>query len=144
MSSLLVEHLLRRIQQDGPISFYDYMEEVLYHPEFGYYSSVRNPLGREGDFYTSADVDPIFGALIARKFATMASETGVAPENFTIVELGAGTGVLAREILRRQPFPYRIIERSAAMRARQQQTLAGRRVEWTEDLPENLTGCVFS
>jgi SAM-dependent MidA family methyltransferase len=121
------------------------MEEVLYHPEFGYYTSSRNPIGREGaDFYTSSDLDPIFGKLLARKFQEMASSLGVSEGSFTILELGAGRGLLAREILQHARFRYLILERSAAMRERQRQALAGLDVEWVDDLPKELTGCIFS
>src|SRR5262249_807617 len=133
MTLPVLEHLRSRIHRDGPISFYDFMETVLYHPEFGYYSSPRDPIGREGDFYTSADLDPIFGKLIARKFAQMAAEIAVPPEAFTIVELGAGRGLLARDILTHTRFPYKILERSSMMRARQRKLLAEQEVEWIED-----------
>jgi SAM-dependent MidA family methyltransferase len=116
------------------------MEAVLYHPQFGYYSSDRNPIGRAGDFFTSADLDPAFGRLLAGKFSQLAAGL----DGFTIVELGAGTGALARDILTARAFPYRILERSRAMRDRQQRTLAGFDVEWIDELPARLTGCVFS
>ncbi|HEX4999863.1 MAG TPA: SAM-dependent methyltransferase [Terriglobia bacterium] len=117
------------------------MEAVLYHPRFGYYTSDRNPIGKEGaDFYTSSDLDPGFGRLVARKLSELAAEF----ESFTVVELGAGTGALARDILAAHPFTYRILERSAAMRERQRQTLGGFDVEWIDELPAGLTGCVFS
>jgi SAM-dependent MidA family methyltransferase len=120
------------------------MEEALYHPEFGYYTSARNPIGREGDFYTSSDLDPVFGKLLARKFAQMAATLDVAPEAFTIVELGAGRGFLAREILTHQRFRYCIVERSASMQQRQRENLQGYEVQWLDDLPRDLTGCIFS
>src|SRR5688572_23911211 len=123
MTSPLVAHLQKRIRNEGPISFHDFMEDVLYHAEFGYYSSARNPIGRQGDFYTSSDLDPIFGKLLARKFAQMAEALGVAPEAFTILELGAGRGLLAREILLQQRFRYCILERSLSMRQRQREEL---------------------
>ena len=144
MNSPLIHHLKTRIQCDGPISFRDFMEEVLYHPDFGYYTSPRNPLGRAGDFYTSSDLDPVFGKLIARKFQEMAATLGVPDESFTILELGAGRGLLAREILQQAPFRYLILERSGAMRDRQRETLSGLSVDWVSDIPEHLTGCVFS
>ena len=120
------------------------MDAALYHPQFGYYSSSRNPLGREGDFYTSVDLDPVFGKLLARRFTAMAGGVSVPADSFTIVELGAGRGLLARDILHTQKFPYRILERSAAMRERQREVLQGLDVEWIEELPKDLTGCVFS
>src|SRR5262245_31062756 len=113
--SPLVEYLRARIHNEGPISFRDFMEEALYHPQFGYYSSSRNPIGREGDFYTSSDLDPVFGKLLAQKFSAMASTLGIPAENFSVLELGAGRGLLARQILQHQRFPYFILERSSAM-----------------------------
>lgn len=144
MSSPLVIHLRRRIEAEGPLSFRDFMEEVLYNPQFGYYSSTRNPIGRQGDFFTSSDLDPVFGKLLARKFAQMASAIGAAPEAFTIIELGAGRGLLAREILQHHRFPYCVVERSAAMRERQREALRDFDVHWLDGLPPNVTGCIFS
>ena len=120
------------------------MEEALYHPQFGYYSNLKNPIGREGDFYTSSDADPIFGELLARRFTAMAEELNVPAERFTIVEIGAGRGIMARDILRAQKFPYRILERSGAMRERQRSVLKGENVEWIDDFPAEFVGCVFS
>lgn len=133
-------HLESLIARRGQIPFSDYMESVLYHPELGYYSQERNPIGPEGDFYTSVNVDPAFGQLLVRLFEAM--ETQI--RDFTLVELGAGTGELARHILETRRFPYRILERSRAMRARQQKTLAGFDVGWIDTLPDRLQGCVFS
>jgi SAM-dependent MidA family methyltransferase len=144
MTSPLVSHLQLRIREQGPLSFRDFMEEVLYHPEFGYYTSARNPIGRQGDFYTSSDLDPVFGKLLARKFAQMAAAVGVAPEDFTVLELGAGRGLLAREILTQQRFRYSILDRSASMKERQRELLQGFDVEWVDDLPRGLVGCIFS
>jgi SAM-dependent MidA family methyltransferase len=120
------------------------MEEALYHPEFGYYSSARNPIGREGDFYTSSDLDPVFGKLLAQQFAQMAQKLALPPDAFTIIELGAGRGLLARDILQYHRFPYLILERSAAMRARQNENLRGLNVEWIDELPASVVGCIFS
>jgi len=144
MDSPLVQYLRQRIREHGPLSFRDFMDAALYHPEFGYYSSPRNPLGREGDYYTSADLDPVFGELLVRRFTAMAEELDVPTDSFTIVELGAGRGLLARHILQSQTFPYRILERSTAMRERQREILQAFDVDWIDDLPKNLTGCIFS
>ncbi len=112
------------------------MEEVLRH----YYSSERNPIGIDGDFYTSADLDPIFGRLLAHQFVRMGREF----DSFTLVELGAGKGLLAHDILRHTSFPYMILERSPAMRRRQEQLLEEYHVTWIDELPKGLTGCIFS
>src|SRR5262245_21896242 len=116
------------------------MEEVLYHPQFGYYTSQQHLIGKEGDFYTSSDVDPLFGHLLASQFAEFAKELG----DFTVVELGAGKGLLARDILSVQPFRYLILERSVAMRDRQKALLKGFDVQWIDELPKSISGCIFS
>lgn len=133
-------HLASFIARRGRIPFSAYMETVLYHPELGYYSQERNPIGTEGDFYTSVNVDPAFGELLVRLFQAM--QAGI--PGFTLLELGAGTGELARHILETRRFPYRILERSPAMRARQQKTLEGFDVAWIDALPDRIEGCVFS
>jgi SAM-dependent MidA family methyltransferase len=130
------EQLRKQIREKGPLSFRDYMEEVLRF----YYSSSRNPIGPEGDFYTSADLDPIFGRLLARQFQQWAAEY----DKFTVVELGAGKGLLARDILETANFEYLILERSPSMRARQEELLAGYNVRWIDELPQGITGCIFS
>ena len=112
------------------------MEEVLRH----YYASERSPIGNAGDYYTSPDLDPIFGQLLARQFERMAKEF----DSFTLIELGAGKGLLARDILRHASFPYLILERSPAMRRRQQDLLSEHNVTWIDELPLGVTGCIFS
>jgi SAM-dependent MidA family methyltransferase len=112
------------------------MEEVLRF----YYSSPRNPIGTDGDFYTSPDLDPIFGQLLAKQFEQWATEF----DRFTILELGAGKGLLARDILQHRRFPYMILERSAEMRRRQQEVLKGFDVTWIDELPAGIDGCIFS
>jgi SAM-dependent MidA family methyltransferase len=130
------DYLRRKIHEKGPIPFSEYMEEVLRH----YYSSERNRIGRQGDFYTSADLDPIFGQLLAKQFEQWAADF----DSFTLIELGAGKGLLARDILQQRRFPYMILERSPAMRRRQQELLRHFDVNWIDELPTNLTGCIFS
>lgn len=112
------------------------MEEVLRH----YYASARNPIGLDGDFYTAPDLDPIFGRLLARQFEQMAEGF----DGFTLVELGAGKGLLARDILRHRRFPYMILERSPGMRQRQEELLKEYGVTWIDELPRGITGCIFS
>jgi SAM-dependent MidA family methyltransferase len=112
------------------------MEEVLRF----YYASPRNPIGMDGDFYTSSDLDPIFGQLLARQFQEWAREF----ERFTVVELGAGKGLLARDILQHSKFEYVILERSRSMRERQEALLRDFDVQWIDELPRGITGCIFS
>lgn len=143
----LVDKLVARITQDGPLSFADFMEAALYDPEFGYYMTPGPRIGREGDYYTSLDVHPVFAELIGRQVA-QAAEILSSDNDFTIVEMGAGKGLLARHLLdsyrRANPaflshIRYVLVERSPAMVAAQQQHLrplldAGVRLTWAPDL----------
>jgi SAM-dependent MidA family methyltransferase len=147
----LREIIREKIQHDGPLTFRDFMEISLYHPHFGYYSSPRPRLGEGGDFYTSAYLTGLFGELLAHQFEEMWQALGRGP--FTIVEYGAGSGLLCRDILDRlrenvalyEKLNYFIIEKSGAMRERERQLLPGK-VEWRESILEigAVTGCVFS
>jgi hypothetical protein len=92
----LAEILSARILAQGPITFADYMDACLYHPEFGYYTRADGTPRR--DYYTSVDVHPMFGGLLARQLQEMWVAMG-RPEPFYLVEAGAGTGTLARCIL---------------------------------------------
>ena len=92
LASLIAE----RIHRFGPITFAEYMRECLYHPVHGYYSQPE--ARRFADYYTSVDVHPIFGRLLARQFAEMWEQMD-RPAEFVLVEAGAGTGRLARQIL---------------------------------------------
>ena len=92
----LAELLSDRIRRFGPLTFADYMRECLYHPVHGYYSKTEST--RFADYYTSVDVHPIFGRLLARQFAEMWESLGQ-PEEFTLVEAGAGVGRLAAHVL---------------------------------------------
>ena len=67
----LRELIADRIRASGPISFAEFMEISLYHPELGYYARAAQKTGRAGDFFTSVDVGPIFGELLAKQFAEM-------------------------------------------------------------------------
>ncbi len=95
-SQALTEILAGRIRADGPISFAEFMRECLYHPVHGYYS--RASARRFGDYYTSVDVHPIFGRLLARQLAEMWELLG-SPRPFVVAEAGAGVGRLAGHIL---------------------------------------------
>jgi SAM-dependent MidA family methyltransferase len=96
LATPLAQLLARRIHAARPIPFAEYMRECLYHPQFGYYSKAESR--RFADFYTSVDVHPIFGRLLARQFAQMWEVLG-RPLEFYAVEAGAGTGRLAAQVL---------------------------------------------
>jgi SAM-dependent MidA family methyltransferase len=86
--------LSEEIRRDGPIRFRRFMEAALYHPEHGYYRRGRDPFGKQGDFFTAEQIQPVFGILMAARirqlFHAMAE-----PRDFTVVELGAGRREMA-------------------------------------------------
>ncbi len=88
--------LAERIRRFGLITFAEYMRECLYHPVHGYYSQPES--ARFADYYTSPDVHPIFGRLLARQFAEMWEQLN-RPSEFLLVEAAAGAGRLAKHIL---------------------------------------------
>ena len=131
-----------RIRRDGPVRFDWFMEQALYHPQFGYYSSGRAQIGRRGDYYTNVSVGPLFGRMLAAQFAEM-WETMGRPDDFTIVEHGAHHGEFASDVLTAmREFPaelrYCIVEPFPILRERQEQTLAGFRdkVKWRKTLSD--------
>src|SRR5512137_1838752 len=102
----LVKILRDRIRERGKIPFAEFMDLVLYHPREGYYFSPRERIGPEGDYYTSPHVHPAFGQLLARQFYQMWNILD-RPSPFTLVEWGAGKGLLCSHILTycRSQFP---------------------------------------
>ena len=98
----LEELLAAEIRQQGSVGFERFMEAALYHPEHGYYRNARDPFGFEGDFYTSSQMQPVFGRLLAQKIDAWRREMG-SPPDFTLVELGAGRGETIAEIKRWLP-----------------------------------------
>ena len=162
----LVAAISSEITRNGPIPFVRFMELALYHPQFGYY--MRQPNGEDherigwsGDFYTSSDVYPILGRALAAQARQM-DELVSCPTPFTIVEMGAGKGFLARDCLaaihaEQDDFASRVryvlIERSPAMLELQRRNLAPwlskpGLVTWVDVLdalaPQSVTGLFFS
>lgn len=139
----------------GRITFAEYMEMVLYHPEHGYYSTKAVNLGKKGDFFTSVHLGGDFGELLAEQFVQMWEILG-RPKPFTLVEMGAGQGILAGDILnylQREyadfyaSLEYVIVEKSLTLRQEQQQRLQDFPLHWCnlEEIPPNsITGCFFS
>ena len=146
------------------ITFAEYMDLVLYHPDYGYYATNAVNIGPQGDFFTSPHLGADFGELLAEQFVQMWEIMGRLGQ-FTLLELGAGQGILAADILgylyRHYPdffeaLNYVIVERSAALRQEQQQRLYkfgeafGKdfvlRLRWAslEEIPSGIIGCCFS
>ncbi|TKC57664.1 hypothetical protein FBD94_20530 [Pedobacter hiemivivus] len=150
-SAPLSEHIIRQIHEHGPISFHDYMETCLYHPQMGYYTSSPDIIGEKGDFYTSATLSPVFGVMIAKQLEEMWVHMG--SPAFTIVEYGAGTGELCKSILNHlknnermyKELRYCIIEKSPVMCDQEAKHLS-EKVEWYNSIQEikEVNGCILS
>lgn len=82
--------------------FHRFMELALYHPQHGYYRGRHDPFGRDGDFFTNAQLQPVFGRLIAQQLQRWSREPGM-PPGFTVLELGPGRGETAAEVQRCLP-----------------------------------------
>jgi SAM-dependent MidA family methyltransferase len=168
---VLRELIADRIRTSGPISFAEFMEISLYHPELGYYARAAQKTGRAGDFFTSVDVGSIFGELLAKQFAEMwrllrENSSGSLFRNspskkasgavFDLVEAGAGSGRLARDILEsartNDPEFYSairlsLVEQSPAARSAQVETLgshAALLAHSTSTLPEHVDGVIYA
>jgi SAM-dependent MidA family methyltransferase len=134
-----VDHLLReRIGREGPLPFSAVMDAALYDPAGGFYSA-GGQAGRRGDFLTSPEVGPLFGAVVAGALDSWWDEFGQ-PATFTVVEAGAGPGTLARSVLAARPrclgaLHYVTVERSEAQRASHPPQVAARATLPTADGP---------
>ena len=98
MSDRLRERLIARIRANGPLRFDEFMEAALYDPEDGFFSAV-SPARAEGHFVTSPHLSPVFSGLITVQVRDMWHSLEQ-PSPFTVVDLGAGEGALARGIAR--------------------------------------------
>ena len=135
----------------GWIPFSRYMERVLYAPGLGYYSGGARKFGPGGDFITAPEITPLFGQALAAQIEQLMQVS--APQ---VIEVGAGTGLLAADLLLEfeargcLPEHYGILELSGELRARQIDTLAQKaahlapRVRWLEELPERFSGVVVA
>ncbi|HEY5156055.1 MAG TPA: SAM-dependent methyltransferase [Acidimicrobiales bacterium] len=121
MVTPLDREVVARIHRHGPIGCGPVIDLALYDPDDGFYGSGRGRAGRRGDFLTSPEVGPLFGAVIARALDAWWDELG-RPDPFTVVEAGAGRAMLARTVLLAEPrcataLTYVLVERSPVLRA---------------------------
>ena len=93
----LERHIRETLQSEGPIPFFKFMELALYSPLGGYYRST-SPVGATGDYFTSPTAHPLFGTLLAAQLRQMWDVLG-RPAPFTVLEPGAGSGVMAMDIV---------------------------------------------
>lgn len=158
MANQLENLIIKEIGEKGPISFASFMEMALYHPDYGYYSSIRQKIGRQGDYYTSVHVSNLFGQAVARQLMQMGDLLGW--DELVLVEYGAGEGYLAKDILEsfHKELPnlgeqvlYYVCERSHYHRSQQRKLLQpfASQVRWINDLMEinhgkPVKGIIFS
>ncbi len=90
------DEIRARIASSGRITFAEFQELALYHPNGGYYAAQR-AVGAEGDYFTSPTAHPAFSALMAVQARRMWQLLG-RPSPFTLVEIGAGGGLMARDL----------------------------------------------
>ena len=143
LESLIIEE----VRAHGPMTFARFMDLALYHEPWGYYSSGPERIGAGGDFYTSPVAHPAFGALLTVQLAGMWEMMGK-PTPFHVVELGAGTGVMARDIIEysyhassdfAEALKYVTIEMSHAHR------VEGAHHIVSDGIPlRGITGCILS
>ncbi len=144
LSHTLGKHIREKLGTDGMMPFSKFMEMALYEPGLGYYSAGLHKLGESGDFVTAPELGPLFARCLAGQMAELAETLG----SYEILEVGAGSGRLAADLLAalgagKRPGRYRILERSADLRAVQLEHLAARvpdlldRVEWLDHPPES-------
>ncbi|MBM3778347.1 MAG: hypothetical protein FJW23_08940 [Acidimicrobiia bacterium] len=142
-----------RIRAQGPLTVAAFMALALYHPELGYYASAARRTGRRGDFFTSVDVGPLFGRLLARQFAGMWRATDGGP--FDLVEAGAANGQLARDVLDAaanddafyDALRVHLVEASPAARKRHPDTLgphAAKLISSAAGLPDGIHGVIYA
>jgi SAM-dependent MidA family methyltransferase len=132
----LKSFILSQIEERGPVPFSQFMEWCLYHPSYGYYSTDRIRIGKDGDYFTSSCVHSLFGHLIAKQLHQMAGILGGG--TFDIIEMGAGGGFLCQDILdwskKNAPsfwdrLQYYLIERAPHFLKEQREKLA----KWEEE-----------
>lgn len=152
-SGKLREHIRAEIgASGGAISFARFMQLALYAPGLGYYVAGQHKFGASGDFVTA----PELGSLFARCLARQCRQILVALAGGDILETGAGSGILATdllvelELLGGLPKHYFILELSAELRTRQAETLRQKashlleRVHWLDALPPQFHGIVLA
>jgi SAM-dependent MidA family methyltransferase len=152
-SARVAEFIRRQIRHaGGSISFAEFMQHALYAPGLGYYSAGAARFGAGGDFTTAPEISPLFAGILARQCAPLLRQL----QARNVLELGAGSGALAAEMLKSLPAlgvelsSYRILEVSADLRQRQERLLRrevpgqAAKVEWLKNLPGAFQGVVIA
>lgn len=152
-SALVSQHIRAQIAaHQGPIPFVRFMDLALHAPGLGYYSAGAKKIGSTGDFVTAPEISPLYSRCIARQCQQVLEAMGVGD----ILEVGAGSGVMASDILleleslQTLPAHYYILEISADLRERQESLLSLQcahlmnRIQWLTSLPASFKGVVLA
>lgn len=151
--NLLIHKIKDEIEQsENGISFRRFMEMALYEPAFGYYVAGMRKIGTEGDFITAPEISPLFSQCLANQCQEVLENLG----GGDILELGAGSGIMAADILQRLehvnclPETYYILDVSPELKQRQRETLQKHvphllnKVIWLDQLPtKNFIGVIL-
>ncbi len=149
-SQLLIQSIRAACgKNDGWIKFSEFMNIALYEPAIGYYSGGLQKFGEQGDFITAPEVSPLFGQCLAGQLAEVINNIcSVTREKVYLLEFGAGSGILAADILLQLekqdslPEQYLIIELSTELMQRQKETIQMKaahlldKVQWLNELPD--------
>jgi len=150
----LERKIINMIKTEGPLTFEKFMSVALYDKEYGYYVKEKTRIGREGDFFTSPHLHPVFGIMIGKQIEEMWELLGN-PDDFSLIEMGPGTGYVCKDMLdylkKRELFKslkYFIVELSSSTRDRQKDLLSefSDKIRWVDSLNDigEVRGCIFS
>lgn len=151
-SERLIDKIINKMKGES-ITFAEYMQMVLYHPGLGYYAAGSTKIGSQGDFITSPEVSHLFGQCVAQWAAEKMENKGFK----SLLEFGAGTGKLCRDIvqhfdqLQSQWSRYLILETSPDLIQRQQQYLKQElsnnqfnKINWISEVPKQYQGIILA
>ena len=151
-SARVAVHIKDIIRGDGGwVPFAKYMDLAMFAPGLGYYSAGAAKIGAAGDFTTAPEMTTLFGATLAKQVAQVLGAIGG-----DVLEFGAGSGKLARDLLRGlrklgcEPRRYLILEPSPDLRERQMALLKkeipefSSRLCWIDRMPENFCGAMIA
>nr|WP_240035232.1 SAM-dependent methyltransferase [Neobacillus notoginsengisoli] len=148
----VLDHLKKIIDEaeGGHISYAEFIELALYHPDYGYYMRETEKIGRAGDFITTSNVSDIFGRIVSKWFSWLVGKHGIEP---SVCEIGGGNGRFAKAFMdewvknEEKPLSYLIVETSPFHRKLQKEALGSfpgfTQYESIKDI-DNFNGLVFS
>ncbi|MCX7724778.1 MAG: SAM-dependent methyltransferase [Thermodesulfovibrio sp.] len=138
---MLKDLIIRKIKENGPIPFDDFMQMALYYPDLGYYTKADTKIGRQGDFFTASHLGSVFGLILSRQIEIFYQKLNC-PETLTITEIGPGMGFLAKDVLESiEPsirVRYNLVEINPALQKIQRERLKehNNKIFWYSSIDE--------